>query len=239
MPNTKTGKVETIKKLKDYLESDQEENDLLVVEDFNLITDEQDRSPPHADDLGLTTKWNELEIGNELVDRWRFFHPNDRQFTYAQADSLGRIDRMYVERNLLKNCLEWTIESNWGISDHQMTTVRMMKHNTLYIGKGLWKLDKETIKWPSYVNRIRKLLVEVVREIENTNNKKVDIWMKAKNLIKSIGIEKTNNRRRQIQRAERLIKTKLEKKMKLFKDTTAKRQEIEKLTRRIDESKGA
>jgi len=56
MPNTKTDKVETIKKLKEYLESEQKENNLLIVGDFNLITDEQDCSPPHANNPGLTTK---------------------------------------------------------------------------------------------------------------------------------------------------------------------------------------
>jgi len=101
MPNTKTDKVKTIKKLKDYLESEQEENNLLIVGDFNLIMDEQDCSPPYTDNPGLTTKWNELEIDNDLVDGWRFSHPNERQFTYVQANSLCRIDRMYAVRNML------------------------------------------------------------------------------------------------------------------------------------------
>ena len=57
-------------------------------------------------------------------------------------------------------------------------------------------------------------------------------------MIKSIGIEETNNRKRQIQRAERSIRIKLGKEIRSFKDITAKRQEIEKLTKRIDESKG-
>jgi len=44
-----------------------------------------------------------------------------------------------------------------------------------YIGKELWKLNEETIKWPPYVNRIKKLLVEIVREMEDRSNKKIDI----------------------------------------------------------------
>ena len=119
-----------------------------------------------------------------------------------------------------------------------MTTVRTIKQDMPHIGKGLWKLSEETIEWPPYVNRIRKLLVDIAKEMENTNNKKIDIWTRAKNLIKTIGIEETNNRRKQIQKAERLMRTKLGKEIRSFKDTIAKRQEIEKLTRRIDESKG-
>jgi len=80
----------------------------------------------------------------------------------VKNNSLGRIDRIYTTGNLFKSCLEWTIESNCSISDYQIVTVRIMKQNIPHIGKGLWKLSEETIKWPPYANRIRKLLVEMV-----------------------------------------------------------------------------
>jgi len=45
----------------------------------------------------------------------------------------------------------------------------------------------------------------------------------------TIEIEETNNRRRQIQKIERIMKSKLGKKVRTFKDTKNDRQEIEKL----------
>jgi len=47
-----------------------------------------------------------------------------------------------------------------------MTTVRIMKKNTPHIRKELWKLNKKTIKWPPYVKKIRKLLVETANQME-------------------------------------------------------------------------
>jgi len=146
IPNLKSNKAKIIKKLRDHLETQPEENNLLVIGDFNFITDEQNRFPSHADDSNLTNRWNELEIHNELVDGWRATHPNERQFTHAQVDNLERIDRIYITKTFLGSCLEWTIESNWELSDYQITTVRITKHNTPYIDKGLWKLNEDIIK---------------------------------------------------------------------------------------------
>jgi len=53
--------------------------------------------------------------------------------------------------------------------------VKIVKQNMPYIGKELWKLDKEIIKWPPYVNRIRKLLVETTNQMDRKNKKMIDI----------------------------------------------------------------
>ena len=87
-----------------------------------------------------------MEMKYDLIDRWQLTHENERQFTHTQNNSLGRINRIYTTQSLFKNCIEWSIENNCGISDHQITTVRIMKQNTPHIGKGLWKLNEETIK---------------------------------------------------------------------------------------------
>jgi len=236
MPNTQPEKAELIENLRTHLENEQERDNILIVGDFNLVTDEKDRSPPHLDDPRLVDSWTAMENKNDLIDRWWLTHENKRQFTYSQNNSLGRIDRIYTTRNLLKSCLEWTIESNCGISDHQIVTVRIMKQNTPHIGKGLWKLNKETIKWPPYVNRVRKLLVETANKMELKKDKMINIWTEAKKAIKKIGIEETNNRRRQIQKIERKIKRKLGKKVRTFQDTKNDRQEIEKLMKELNEN---
>ena len=144
-----------------------------------------------------------IKTKNDLIDGWQLTHASERQFTHTQKDSLGRIDRIYTTRDLFKSCIEWTIEDNCGISDHQIVTFGIMKQNVPHIGKGLWKLNKETIRWPPYVNRIRKLLVKTADQMEDKSDKMINIWTETKKAIKKIGIEETNNRRRQIQKMER------------------------------------
>jgi len=52
--------------------------------------------------------------------------------------------------------------------------------------------------------------------MEQKKDKMINIWTEAKRAIKEIGIEETNNRRRQIQKIERTMKRKLGKKVRTF-----------------------
>jgi len=54
IPNLKSNKAKIIEKLRDHLEAQLEESNLLVTGDFNFITDEQNRFPSHTDDSNLT-----------------------------------------------------------------------------------------------------------------------------------------------------------------------------------------
>jgi len=64
----------------------------------------------------------------------------------------------------------------------------------------------------------------------------INIWTEAKKAIKEIGIEETNNRRWQIRKIERIMKRKLGKKVRTFRDTKNDRQEIEKLMKKLNEN---
>ena len=72
--------------------------------------------------------------------------------------------------------------------------------------------------------------------MELKRDKMINIWTETKKAIKRIGIEETNNRRRQIQKIERIMKNKLGKKVRTFKDTKNDRQEIEKLMKELNEN---
>ena len=208
MLNTRPEKAKIIENLKAHLENKQEDS-TPITGDFNLVTNEQDRSPSHPDDPKLVDSWTAMEKKHDLIDGWRLTYENERQFMHTQNNSLGRIDRIYTTQSLFKNCIEWSIENNCGISDHQITTVRIMKQNIPHIGKGLWKLNEETIKWLLFVNRIRKLLVEIANQMELKSDKIINIWTETKKVIQRIGLEETNNRRQQIQKTERIMKNKL------------------------------
>ena len=61
-----------------------------------------------------------------------------------------------------------------------------MKQNVPHIGKGLWKLNKETIRWPPYVNRIRKLLVKTADQMEDKSDKMINIWTETTKPLKKL-----------------------------------------------------
>ena len=133
---------------------------------------------------------------HKLIDGWQESNKLERQFTYKQGKSLARIDRIYATRKIYESTTEWTIEENNRISDHQIITTTIYSMNPPYIGKELWKLDIETIKWNLFKNRIRKLLLETEEKMNNTENQetsKVEIWMKTKKEIMKIGKEESNN----------------------------------------------
>jgi len=59
-----------IENLKTHLKNKQKQENILIAGDFNLVTDEQDRSPPHSDDPRLVDSWTVIETKNDLIDGW-------------------------------------------------------------------------------------------------------------------------------------------------------------------------
>ena len=170
MPNDKKGKIETINKIKEHMKTIKNPNNLIITGDFNFVTDALDRSPPHKDNNRVSESWTNTTSEHKLIDGWRESNKLERQFTYKQGKSLARIDRIYATRKIYESTTEWTIEENNRISDHQIITTTIYSMNPPYIGKELWKLDIETIKWNPFKNWIRKLLLETEEKMNNTKN---------------------------------------------------------------------
>ncbi|EKM57928.1 uncharacterized protein PHACADRAFT_89185, partial [Phanerochaete carnosa HHB-10118-sp] len=75
----------------------------IMLNDFNLIEDELDRFPPHADHAKAVTELNALKTRLNLYDSWCATYPDTRDFSFYQGStgSQSRIDRIYTSRNLL------------------------------------------------------------------------------------------------------------------------------------------
>jgi len=110
--------------------------------------------------------------------------------------------------------------------------------NLPYIGKGLWKLDIETIKWNPFKNRIRKLLLETKEKIKDTENQetsKVEIWMRAKKKIMKIGKEESINRRRMLTRKKKDLQRKIRAKGKNNDNNSQKQSKIIEMIKELNE----
>ena len=78
MSNTRPEKAKLIENLRTHLKNEQERNNILIAGDFNLVTNEQDRSPPYPDDPRLVDSWTAIKNKNDLIDRWQLTHENKR-----------------------------------------------------------------------------------------------------------------------------------------------------------------
>ena len=173
MPNDQKGKMETINKIKEHIKIIESPNNLIITEDFNFVTNALDRSPPHKDNNQISESWINITNEYKLIDGWRKSNKPERQFTYTQEKSLARLDRIYTTKEIYDFTVEWTIEENNGISDHQIITTTIQNINLPFIEKGLQKLDKDTIKQNSFKNRIRKLLLATEEKINNIGNQEI------------------------------------------------------------------
>jgi len=137
MPNDQKGKMETINKIKEHIKIIESPNNLIITEDFNFVTNALDRSPPHKDNNQISESWINITNEYKLIDGWRKSNKPERQFTYTQEKSLARLDRIYTTKEIYDFTVEWTIEENNGISDHQIITTTIQNINLPFIEKGL------------------------------------------------------------------------------------------------------
>ena len=78
MSNTRPKKAKLIENLRTYLKNEQKRDNILIAGDFNLVTNEQDRSLPYPDDPRLVDSWTAIENKNDLIDGWQLTYENER-----------------------------------------------------------------------------------------------------------------------------------------------------------------
>ncbi|KAF8844901.1 DNase I-like protein [Paxillus ammoniavirescens] len=116
----------------------------VMLGDFNLVEDALDRLPPHPDARSATEALATLKQETHLVDGWRKENPDTTAFTFAQSRAQGgrqsRIDRIYVNENILFFSNEWRIDPSGIHTDHQLISTKISDRNMPYVGKGRWSL---------------------------------------------------------------------------------------------------
>ena len=70
MPNNKKGKIETINKIKEHMKTIKNPNNLIIIGDFNFVTDALDRSPPHKNNNRISESWTNTTSEYKLIDGW-------------------------------------------------------------------------------------------------------------------------------------------------------------------------
>lgn len=197
-PNDKKDRCSFFKNLHKEIENWQKLHNcdqLMVTGDFNCITDAQDRSNC-KDDFRIQNDVSSRELVNlinelNLVDVWRKFHPDIKQFTWRQVDSNNvnrnvavRLDKWYVSPTLIGNIDKCYIVP-CTISDHLPVMLKMKSLRGIKRGKGFWKFNNSLLDCEYFCRNIEEFW-EGWRILKPTGKDILEWWEAGKSKIKEI-----------------------------------------------------
>ncbi|KAJ7191839.1 Endonuclease/exonuclease/phosphatase, partial [Mycena pura] len=112
--------------------------------DFNLVTDQLDRFPHHADPDAVVAAYLRFARLLEIKDGWRLNNPDKKAYTHVNTrGTMSRIDWLLVSPTLMKNCHNWEMSDFSGsLTDHKMVSVQISAPGAPYIGKGRWAMPQ-------------------------------------------------------------------------------------------------
>ena len=198
-PNDKKDRCEFFNRLQQEIKSWQTIHNcdqVMLTGDFNCITEGQDRSKDGfkiQDDVSakalikLTTELN-------LIDVWRKFHPDKKQFTWRQIDSNNenrniavRLDKWYVSPILIGNIDKCYIVP-CTLSDHLPVMLKLRSLKNIKRGKGTWKFNNSLLDCEYFCKKISdfwlgwQILKPAGKDI-------LEWWEAGKSKVKEIAIE--------------------------------------------------
>ena len=185
---------------------------------------------------------NEFLEQYDWIDVWRYANPNKYQYTWKQKKPFlgSRLDYFLVPVHTLSNVQQIEIITGCG-SDHLFVEIEL-RFETMFKGKGLWKLNNSFLRDKVYVEGINKL-IDDFDEVRNVNDE-LDpslSWemfkQKVYSFLRKYGKEKASDRRQQIALLNKKIVTQ-EKKLAMIKlSSYTAISVIEKINFKIDELK--
>ena len=96
-----------------------------------------------------------------LIDLWRHFNPNLKQYTRHQKSPkvLSRLDFFLISSNFISNCVNSKIIPSVS-SDHSIVTCNF-KVNNCPRGPGFWKMNCRFLQTDSdFINHIKEKILE-------------------------------------------------------------------------------
>ncbi|KAI1782312.1 Endonuclease/exonuclease/phosphatase [Ganoderma leucocontextum] len=127
----------------------------LFLGDLNVVRAPLDRLPPRQDNVAAAESLGRLEQRLNLTDGWRAENPGRREYTYLQTStgSQSRIDRILVNRSLVRQTGNWEIGGPGIATDHRMP---MAPH----VGRGRWALPADLLTDTPFLSAMRAMSMD-------------------------------------------------------------------------------
>ncbi|RDX55639.1 DNase I-like protein, partial [Lentinus brumalis] len=131
----------------------------IILGDFNVVETAADRMPARSDPERPVNALREFCQAMSVRDEWRCRHPAEIEFTYAQTatGSQSRIDRVYLDKWMQANAVEWKVEGPGLTTDHQLVLCTLTNRDKPYIGKGRWRMHAMLLEDRDFLKDIRAI----------------------------------------------------------------------------------
>ncbi|KAF6745324.1 Endonuclease/exonuclease/phosphatase, partial [Ephemerocybe angulata] len=113
----------------------------VMLGDCNMVETGLDRLPAHPDPINTVNAMIELREALNLGDGWRLENPTLKNYTYStkytdQANSRSRIDRIYINYDIIERTREWRTAETSVKTDHLLVSAQISPKGTPFVGKG-------------------------------------------------------------------------------------------------------
>lgn len=137
--------------------------------DFNMVEEGYDRSSNDDSDARVVNAFCALKLRLRLQDTYRNHFPDKRTYTWRRPGSTewSRIDRTYLNVDLLPYLHTTTIEPTSIDSDHLLVLTEIERPDAPQLGTGVWSLPLELLKNPAANEIVDTLLNEAELRLRN------------------------------------------------------------------------
>lgn len=147
----------------------------ILMGDFNVVEDAQDRTPMRSDPHDATEALDNLKQLLQVNDAWRDTYSTKRAFSFIQdaTSVMSRINRIYMTNQISVSARDWTISPS-GIpgTDHHLTTVQIAHANFPKVGRRRWTLKSHIIKDEKFRNFVVQTGAKALEEIKALNGRR-------------------------------------------------------------------
>ncbi|KAK1221169.1 hypothetical protein PQX77_016024 [Marasmius sp. AFHP31] len=143
--------------------------------DIVLTEDTADRSNGKPDHGGAIAALHKFKTILKMRDGWRDTFPTRREFSHLHVAASGettasRIDRIYVNEDLLPFCHEWRIEDDFGgVTDHRMVSMVLNSPELPELGKGRPTMHQSSIESTYFMQKAMDESVKLLTPLLNFN----------------------------------------------------------------------
>lgn len=160
--------------------------------DFNDAPNDQiDRVPAKTVNVTRFKCTNYISDELHLTDVWRFFHPNENEFTWNNS---SRTQKSRIDLWLLSNnCLQFTKETSHDyapFSDHKSIMLNMCGSRMNNSFRGYWKMNTNLLQDTVFCDHIKELANELFTQSDLNHIQK---WELFKFKVREVSIKRSKD----------------------------------------------